>query len=319
MSSPPPGELRGLSEADEADALALLARAPERDLYLRGLLWRMGVVLPAGAGELLGFWREGSLRGVFLHSPAVVLSCEDDDGVAAFAQRAGEAWGRCPVSQLIAPRAMSLRFLDALRAVAAGPPRVRLLRDRMPLMRLRASQLPSLEAALPGPAGLVPAPLRPAEQSDREGLAHACRAVSREELGVDPQEVDPEGFREGLERRIRAGREYVWTERGRLMFRAAISAATPEAALIEGVWTPQEERGRGRGTRGMHALCRRLLHLHQRLVLFVDEKNLAAIRVYRRLGFETFDECQAVYFEAPAAGGARDGQGSGASLRLLRR
>ena len=90
-------------------------------------------------------------------------------------------------------------------------------------------------------------------------------------------------------------------EHGELVFRAAISAATPEAVLVEGVWTPPAERGRRRATYAVHELCVRLLEHHRRVVLFVGADNLRARRIYDRVGFQAFDNYLAAYFEFGAS------------------
>ena len=195
---------------------------------------------------------------------------------------------------------MGAPFLDELRA-REGTLALRLLRDRMPVMRVRRSGLVG-RAALPPPAGHWPrALLRRAEQREFGVLRIACRDVTVEELGIDPEAFDGPGFVAALRRRLRAGREYVWMEGGQLVFRAAVSAATPEAVLVEGVYTPPEERGLRRGTFGMHEFCRLLLERHRSVVLFVGEDNQRAIRLYERLGFEAFDAYQAAYFAAASA------------------
>ena len=143
---------------------------------------------------------------------------------------------------------------------------------------------------------LLPAPLEQARLSDFELLLPACRAMTREELLMDPMKHE-EAFCAALRRRISQGREYVWRENGQLVFRAAVAASTPTAALIEGVFTPGHERGKRRGTRAMAALCSRLLRIHDSVVLFVNSTNEPALRLYRRIGFEVFDEYQSVFFE----------------------
>ena len=147
---------------------------------------------------------------------------------------------------------------------------------------------------------MAPARMRNATEAEYELVREACRAVTIEELSIDPDDLDPAAFRTALTRRVRAGREYIWTHAGTLRFRAALSAATPECALVEGVYTPPGERGNGYGTAGMHGLCERLLRFHRRVVLFVGAENEGAQRLYRRLGFRAFGEYRATYFEAPA-------------------
>lgn len=287
--------LRPLVASDSARVRAFLGNHPDRDVYLCGLVWRLGVVLPAGAGQLLGWFRDDRLQGVFLHSPVAVLACEDEEGLDAFADWTGDHLDSLPLLQAISPDSMVARFSDRLEAQGRLP-EMRLERRHMPIMRLERTHFVPLASLLPP---VAPARLRNASEVEYELVREACRAVTVEELSIDPDELDPGAFRTALARRVRAGREYIWTHGSSLRFRAALSAATPECALIEGVYTPRSERGNGYGTAGMHGLCERLLRFHKRIVLFVGAENDGAQRLYRRLGFEPFGEYRASYFEAP--------------------
>ncbi len=289
------GTLRPLRGQDLRSATALLDRHPERDVYLRSLIWRLGVTLPAASGQLLGWFRDDQLEGVFLHAPVLVLACERQDGLVAFARFVAGCEQLVPLSQLVAPRPMAGVFLAELEQLGVRPP-IRLLRDDLQALRLDRSRL-AAASELPSPGYLVPAAVRPAGQHQLELAGHAALAVTREELGFGVDSSDQLLFTSALERRIRAGREYLWAEGRRLLFRAAISAATPEAVLLEGVYVPPEERGCHRGTWAMHALCSRLLRWHRTIVLFVGADNEPACAVYERLGFQPFQDFAVVYFE----------------------
>ena len=287
--------LRPLGRLDHRQVSVLLDSQPERDVYLRSLVWRLGVLLPESSGQLLGWFDGPELTGVFLHSPVIVLACDDPDGLQAFAEFVAGCQELVPVCQLVSPRSMSEEFLGCLDALGALPP-VRLLRsclqglfvDRDRLVR--AAGLPAVEDG-------APAAVRPASNDELGLAAHAALAVTREELGFGFDFTDELLFTAALARRIRAGREYLWIEEERLIFRAAIAAATPEAVLVEGVYVPPEERGDHRGTRAMHALCARLLRWHRTVVLFVGAENARARRVYERIGFEPFEDFLAAYFD----------------------
>lgn len=294
------GQLRPLESADAVKVRSFLGRHPDRDVYLCGLVWRLGVVLPAGAGTLMGWFVGPELRGVFLHASVVVLACEDDDGLAAFAAHVAGHIDGVPLMQVISPARMTAALFDGLRAADALP-RPRLFRACMPTLRVDRSRLLPRDSLTPPPGCLLPAPVRHATDREHRIVRDACIAVTTEELGIDPERLDPTGFRVALTRRLRAGREYIWVEDGRLLFRAALSATTPQSVLVEGVYTPPAERGRRIGTVAMHALCERLLKLHERVVLFVGDDNTRARRLYDRLGFEQIGEYQAAYFHPPGA------------------
>jgi GNAT superfamily N-acetyltransferase len=263
---------------------------------MRSLVWNVGAGLPADLGTLLGWWDGDELIGAFLHGPVVVMCCEDAAGLAAFAERVGYYWYEQPVAQLMAPRSMSEVFLAALADHFGALPPLHLLRHRMPAMRLTRAQLPSAHSL-----GIIhemsPPLLRQGRASDEALLGQMARDVTVEDLGLDPLVFAPDSFWAALRHRIALGREYLWMEADRPMFRAALSAATPEAVLVEGVYVPPESRRQGYGKAGMHALCAHLLEQHEAVVLLVGEDNDAARLLYELLGFSTFDEYQAAFFD----------------------
>jgi uncharacterized protein len=78
-------------------------------------------------------------------------------------------------------------------------------------------------------------------------------------------------------------RSFVLETGGRMVSTAGTSAETNEAAMIGGVFTLGDERGKGYGSRVMTALCRELLAEGIEPCLFYD--NPSAGVIYRRLGF----------------------------------
>jgi predicted GNAT family acetyltransferase len=78
-----------------------------------------------------------------------------------------------------------------------------------------------------------------------------------------------------------------------------VSALTPEAAQVSGVYTPPERRNRGYAKRGLAELCIRLLERSRAVCLFVNDFNAPAIAVYRRLGFDVRADWASAFYSAP--------------------
>jgi predicted GNAT family acetyltransferase len=135
------------------------------------------------------------------------------------------------------------------------------------------------EAPEPGETGL-----RPATLEDLELLVPACAAAHREEIGIDPLQRDPDGFRWRTRAQIEDGRSWIWLEDGRIAFKAEASARTPSSVQLQQVWVDPELRNRGYAKRAMRDLCRALLQVVPSVCLFVRPENAPALRVYEAIG-----------------------------------
>jgi uncharacterized protein len=143
----------------------------------------------------------------------------------------------------------------------------------------------------PGKTGL-----RSATDADLELLLPACAAAHEEEIGTNPSEDDPEGFRWRTQSQIDEGRSWVWLEDGTILFKAEASAWTPSAVQLQQVWVDPSVRGRGYAQRGMRDVCRLLLGLVAHVCLFVRPENAPAIRVYEAIGMRQVLSYRSVIF-----------------------
>ncbi len=138
--------------------------------------------------------------------------------------------------------------------------------------------------------------LRGATPDDLELLVPACAAAHDLELGVDPLERDPEGFRWRTLAQIEEGRSWLWVEDGVIRFKAEASAWTPQAVQIQQVWVDPASRGRGDGSRGQRDLCRLLLDQTPTATLSDPRENAAAIALYDAIGMQRVLEYRSVLF-----------------------
>jgi uncharacterized protein len=130
-----------------------------------------------------------------------------------------------------------------------------------------------------------PTPLRPAIRADIDQLTETAAAMHQEELGIDPLSVDSEGWRVRMTQLVERRWSWVWTEGGSMVFKVELSAWTPQAAQVQGVYTHPAWRKRGIATAAMRQLCTMLLEKTQACTLYVNHYNLAARRLYEQLGF----------------------------------
>jgi predicted GNAT family acetyltransferase len=129
------------------------------------------------------------------------------------------------------------------------------------------------------------ADLRAAQTSELELVMPIQAELAFAESGINPMQVDPEGFRRRCLRRIEQGRTWVIVKNGELIFKADVISKTPEVIYLEGVWLREETRHRNLGTRFMSELLRRLLEHTKSVCLLVNETNESAQGFYRKCGF----------------------------------
>jgi ribosomal protein S18 acetylase RimI-like enzyme len=186
-------------------------------------------------------------------------------GCGAFARAAAASRAR----MVIGEEAAVAELWDAARAWMPAP---REDRPGQPVFVLD-------EPPEPGGTGL-----REATLDDLGLLVPACAAAHEEEIGLNPLERDPDGFRWRTQAQIGEGRSWLWVDEGTILFKAEASAWTPEAVQLQQVWVDPSVRNRGNARRGMRDLCRRLLERVPQVCLFARPENAPAIRVYEAIG-----------------------------------
>jgi ribosomal protein S18 acetylase RimI-like enzyme len=235
--------------------LAFCEEEPVERVYLEE-------VARQGAGRFVGVSSNGTLEAVCHLGANVVPS---GSGCAALAREVVRMPGRMIIGKEEA--------VDELWAAAAGfMPRPRLDRPGQPVYVLDH---------VPAPAGTA---LRLATRGDLGLLLAACAQMHEEEMGENPLERDPSGFRRRTKSQIDRQRSWLWEEDGTILFKAEASAWTPHAVQLQQVWVDPSARGRGYAKSGMADLCRLLLESVPRVCLFVRTDNVPAIRVYESIG-----------------------------------
>jgi ribosomal protein S18 acetylase RimI-like enzyme len=168
------------------------------------------------------------------------------------------------------------------------------IRERMPPPRDDRPGQPVYAISEPPAPGDTD--LRPATAADFARLLPACAAAHEEEIGIDPLERDPQGFRWRTRSQIDEGRSWLWLENETILFKAEASAWTPSTVQIQQVWVDPSARGRGCAQRGMRDLCRLLLREVPYVCLFVRPENASAIRVYEAIGMRQVRSYRSVIF-----------------------
>jgi uncharacterized protein len=248
----------------------------------------MGVVEPTRS-QILDFCAEDPVERVFLEDVA-------RRGLGRFSALAsnGRLTALCHVGANVVPSGDGCGAFA--RAAAASRARMMIGEERAvgELWTEAGARMPTPREDRPGQPVYVleqaPEPgetqLREATLADLALLVPACAAAHEEEIGLNPLDRDPDGFRWRTQAQIGEGRSWLWLENGTILFKAEASAWTPEAVQLQQVWVDPSVRNRGYAQRGMRDLCRRLLEQVPRVCLFVRPENAPAIRVYEAIGMQ---------------------------------
>jgi predicted GNAT family acetyltransferase len=96
---------------------------------------------------------------------------------------------------------------------------------------------------------------------------------------------------------VRTGRAFARIEDGRVIFKAEVGAATPQACQVQGVWVRPEFRGRGLAAPGMAAVVLESQKSIAPVVsLYVNDFNSSARATYVRAGFTEVGRFMSVLF-----------------------
>jgi predicted GNAT family acetyltransferase len=140
--------------------------------------------------------------------------------------------------------------------------------------------------------------LRQVRLSDLEAYVTASAAMFTDELGVAPQVVAGAAeYRRRVAALLRRGRGFgILDAAGGVVFKADLAAVTAHTCQVAGVWVRPDLRGRGIGAAGLTGVLRYALTLAPTASLYVNDYNLAARRMYTRLGMHEVATLATVLF-----------------------
>ncbi|MFJ3935412.1 GNAT family N-acetyltransferase [Streptomyces parvus] len=274
---------RVLEPSDLGAALAILESEPVANAFVTSRVqvagldpWRLG-------GEMWGWYADGRLRSLCYSGANLVPICAGPEAVRAFADRARRAGRRC--SSIVGPAEPTSQLWRLLEP-SWGPAR-----------EVRANQ-PLMVTESPAP-DVTPDPLvRRIRKNETEVLMPACVAMFTEEVGISPL-VGDGGllYQARVAELISTGRSFARIDDGKVVFKAEIGAATPQACQIQGVWVAPEHRGKGLSETGMAAVLRyALADVAPVVSLYVNDYNTPARKAYQRVGFREVGAFMSVLF-----------------------
>ncbi|MEV8448207.1 GNAT family N-acetyltransferase [Streptomyces parvus] len=274
---------RVLEPSDLGAALAILESEPVANAFVTSRVqvagldpWRLG-------GEMWGWYADGRLRSLCYSGANLVPICAGPEAVRAFADRARRAGRRC--SSIVGPAEPTAQLWRLLEP-SWGPAR-----------EVRANQ-PLMVTESPAP-DVTPDPLvRRIRNNETEVLMPACVAMFTEEVGISPLAGDGGLlYQARVAELISTGRSFARIDDGKVVFKAEIGAATPQACQIQGVWVAPEHRGKGLSETGMAAVLRyALADVAPVVSLYVNDYNTPARKAYQRVGFREVGAFMSVLF-----------------------
>jgi hypothetical protein len=263
-------DLQPLTNAHEAEALSFLAPSTVDNIFMAGLIRDNGVESQFNRGTFYAARdASGQLEGIALIGHATLVEARTNAALAAFARLAKMN----PQAHVIVGRQEKIEsFWDYYEQGGQQP--------RQICRELLFEQRDSAPALAPVPE------LRAATIEDMPQIVPVNALLAEEESGVNPLEVDAEGFRARLQRRIEQGRVFVWTRGPRLIFKVDVMAEAEGVIYLEGVFVHPLERGRGYGSRCLSQLGRQFLARHGRVCLLVNERNKDAQVFFFKVGYK---------------------------------
>lgn len=271
-------EIRELNPDDLAETLSLLNQNFFGNLFV---LSRTNEILnQKSSNSILGYFEDGKLVSGLLYSAnlvpfSITPNAADEYGkfLAKLANRHASIVGiKADVETLWEKSQTSF-------------PEPRLVRENQFLFVLE-NELPVLEESK----------VRKVELSDLDKYVSASVEMFTGEVGLPP--LDLVEYRLRLKSQIEAGNSYAWfASDGRVLFKVDVGSTFNGACQLQGVWLHPELRGRGYSVALLQMAINQIQNdFCQKITLYVNDFNSAAIALYERLGFKHLGNFRTIFF-----------------------
>jgi predicted GNAT family acetyltransferase len=269
-----------LRDSEKGDALTFLSHRPLHTVYMAGLIRDNGIKNSLNRGSFYSYRGfRGEIEGIALIGHATLIEARTDSSLNAFARLAQ----RSTLPYLIrGEEDLVKKFWNQYETSGQGVSRI----CRELLLELRSA-----------PASPETKGLRQATLNDLESVVKVNAEMAIAESGNDPLQRDPDGFRDRTARRIRRGRNWVWTENGKLLFKADIIAETPEVIYLEGIYVDPSERGKGYGSKGLSQLSRKLFRRTRSVCLTLNASKEKTKHFYGKVGYTLRSYYDTIYLQ----------------------
>lgn len=263
-----------LGDGDAAAALAFLRRDALINVYL---ISRLLEERTAAATQMFTVRHNREIIVIASLATNIVLASDPgapaDVTETAIALIADRILTRMlPVRAIISPAALVESLWRHLRS-RLDPPTV--IRMNQPIYAIRRRfDFPDLTDA------------RFATPRDLDQLVPACAAMHKEEVGIDPLERDPVGYRERVRELVDRKRSVVRVVGKEIVAKCEFSAVTNDIVQLMGVWTHPRHRRHRYAHDLLREVCGHLFRKGKSVTLFVNDFNKPAMALYEGLGFQ---------------------------------
>lgn len=276
--APQPCNISELYRRDEPEVIEFLSARPLHTVFMLGLIRDNGLLSPRNRGSFYGSRASsGQLEAVALIGHATLVEAHTENSLIGFARVARN----CRNTYLIRGEQESIKTFWTYYAGAGNDP--------------RAMACEHLFVLSEPPAQVEAVDLRPAEMNDLEKIVGVNSSMALEEGGSSPLQRDPSGFRKRTARRIEQNRIWILMEGNRLIFKADVVSATPDATYLEGIYVHPEERRKGHAKRCLTKLASILLNDTKAICLTVNDRNQHALALYEKVGFKFHSNYETIY------------------------
>lgn len=270
-----------LFESETNEVLSFLSERPIHTICMIGLIRDNGLVSEHNRGTFYGCRNsEGRLEGVSLIGHATLIETRTRGALRELALVA-QIHNR--LHMIMAEQEMVEEFWN--HYADDGQPMRFACRELLFELRNEIEESSEIEG------------LRLATLDDLHLIAPVHAAMAEAESGINPLEVDREGFLNRCARRINKNRVWVMVENDRLIFKADVQAETPEVIYLEGVYVNPMDRGTGLARRCFTQLCRTLLTRTRSICVLANEENEKAHSFYRMCGFKLISNYDTIFLK----------------------
>lgn len=268
--------MRPLSEVDHGEALELCALDPPATVFVAARIVEGTATRFPGA--LLGYRPNGRLQALCWAAANIVPVAVGAAAAEAFVPRLRRL--RRQTASLFGPS-------DQVELLWSG-----LMSDWSPARTVRPQQPLMATTSRPSALGIDRDPrVRLARPDEVAIVLPAAAAMFTGEIGYPPYRGSDAGYRRMLQDLLDRRHTFVWEEHGEILFKADVGSCALGEAQIQGVWLAPRLRGRGLGVPLVASVTEQVLDtVASSVSLYVNEYNLAAQAVYRRVGYETVGE-----------------------------